>query len=171
MGQDPQTGCHQEQAQSACVGARDEAGRSPFTKTNGEVSARFLALHCRGAGSAKPSVVGSQGGKRLPCPLLRGTAPIPAAFSPCPPISASAPVAWRFQGLTCVPPASKGVALGLLRLPHMLDANFGFPVSTSGLNATEPLRDMAAVCRGVEAGDCGLLAPLMDRLEPEGTCC
>lgn len=54
--------------------------------------------------------------------------------------------------------------------PHMLDVSFGFPVSTSGLNATEPLRDGLATCRGVEAGDCGVLAPLMDRLEPKGTC-
>lgn len=59
---------------------------------------------------------------------------------------------------------------GLLCL-HMLEVNFGFAVSTSGLNTTEPFRDGGAMCRGVEAGDCGVLVTLVDRLEPKGTCC
>lgn len=52
----------------------------------------------------------------------------------------------------------------------MLDENFGFPASTSGLKATDPFRDGVA-CRGVEAGDCGVLAPLAERLEAKGTGC
>lgn len=47
---------------------------------------------------------------------------------------------------------------------HMLDGSLGFPVSTSGLKATEPLREGAAACLGAETGDCGVDAPATERL-------
>lgn len=47
---------------------------------------------------------------------------------------------------------------------HMLDGSLGFPVSTSGLKATEPLREGPAACLDAETGDCGVDAPATERL-------
>lgn len=47
---------------------------------------------------------------------------------------------------------------------HMLDGSLGFPVSTSGLKATDPLREGPAACRDAETGDCGVDAPTTERL-------
>lgn len=42
---------------------------------------------------------------------------------------------------------------------HMLDGSLGFAVSTSGLKATEPLREGPAACRDAGPGDCGVERP------------
>lgn len=59
-----------------------------------------------------------------------------------------------------VPPACARVPPGT----HMLDGSLGFPVSTSGLKATEPLREGPAACLDAETGDCGVDAPATERL-------
>lgn len=53
----------------------------------------------------------------------------------------------------------------LLPVPgtHMLDWSLGFPISTSGLKATEPLREGPAACRDADTGDCGVDAPATAR--------
>lgn len=60
-----------------------------------------------------------------------------------------------------VPPACPQVPPGT----HMLDGSLGFPVSTSGLKATEPLREGPAACLDVEAADWGVDAPATERLD------
>lgn len=56
-----------------------------------------------------------------------------------------------------------------------MDGSLGFPVSTSGLKATEPLREGAAAGRGADTGDCGAGAAAAGRFgcagDPEGICC
>lgn len=46
---------------------------------------------------------------------------------------------------------------------HMLDGSLGFAVSTSGLKATEPLREGPAACLDAEPGDWGVDAPAVER--------
>lgn len=68
-----------------------------------------------------------------------------------------------FSRLLCrrdarLPPAHVGAAR-----THMLDGSLGFPVSTSGLKATEPLREGPAACLDAEPGDWGVDAPAVER--------
>lgn len=44
-----------------------------------------------------------------------------------------------------------------------MDGSLGFPVSTSGLKATEPFREGPAACLDADTGDCGVDAPAAGR--------